>query len=172
MERAIEQICSELNALAREVVDSDAFLERCVDFFSTAFGVTAEEVAIFALDNEKSILHFVVPEKLRKVGFIPLSSLDSLAARTAREVDVFLENTFASQRHTSFFEKIRLGEGAQPAPKPIQKIISAPILGHEQVRGVIQISRKGVSGDLSIPDFTDHDAELLVELARILGTRL
>jgi len=172
MNQRIAQLCADFESHTVAAGEREDFLRHSVDFFAAAFGVHHDEVAIFELDRAKTILHFLVPEKLRKVGFIPLSSLDSLAARTAREVDVFLENTFATRRHTGFFEKIRLGEGMQPPPQPIQKIISAPLVGPGGVCGVIQISRKGESGDPTLPDFSDEDAVLLVELCRLFGARL
>ncbi|TYO98989.1 GAF domain-containing protein [Geothermobacter ehrlichii] len=162
------------NSLRRELrscSELDDKVEKAVPVLSRRFGVATDEVALFLLDERKTVLHFLWPLRLKQVGFIPYSSLDSLAARTAREGRVFLNNTFASVHHASFFEKIRLKDGITERPKPIQKIISVPMVADGDIRGVIQISRKGDEGD-ELPDFSTADAELLVELASIIGAEL
>lgn len=136
---------------------------------SHIFKIDINEVAVYHLDEECSILKFLWPEKLKHIGAIPYSSFDSLAARTAREGVVLLENSFAARRHASAYEKIRLNSGIAASPKPIQKIISAPIFKGEAVRGVIQLSRKGNANDPQLQDFTDSDADALLALARIFG---
>jgi GAF domain-containing protein len=143
-----------------------------VGAISSAFAVDPDEVALFLLDERRTVLHFLWPERLKPVGFIPFSSIDSLAARTAREARVFITNTFASQHHASFFEKIRLQEGFGERPKPIQKIMSVPMLAGDEVRGVIQVSRKGSARDPDLPNFSDADAAGLVDLAQKIATAL
>lgn len=136
---------------------------------SRAFDVDINEVALYRLDEERSVLKFLWPEKLKHVGAIPYSSFDSLAARTAREGIVLLENAFASQRHANAYEKIRLASGVAAPPKPIQKMISVPIFKGEEVLGVIQLSRKGDSNGPQVQDFTDSDADALLTLAGVFG---
>ena len=140
-----------------------------VTTLSRTFGVDINEVALYRLDHERSVLKFLWPEKLKSIGAIPFSSFDSLAARTAREGVVLIENAFASQRHANAFEKVRLASGVAPPPKPIQKIISAPIIKGEEICGVIQLSRKGTDNGPHIQDFTDSDAEALMILAGIFA---
>ena len=55
------------------------------------FRVDTDEVALFRL-KDGTVLNFLWPEKLQKVGFIPLNSHDSLAARTIREKRAYLNN--------------------------------------------------------------------------------
>src|SRR5437762_13356097 len=55
-------------------------------------GVKNDEVAILAVSTRWSHLHFLVPEALKNVGFVPLSSNSALAARTARESRPEIEN--------------------------------------------------------------------------------
>lgn len=167
-----EQLCAELEQLLEQCDDLDARVKGAVALLSRGMGVVENEVALFLLDERKTVLHFLWPERLKQVGFIPFSSLDSLAARTAREGRVFLSNTFASQHHASFFEKIRLEEGAGNRPLPIQKIISVPMLVEQEVKGVIQISRKGAENEPPLNDFNDADAERLLQLACRLGAAL
>ena len=50
------------------------------------------------VDNmEKDILHFMWPRKLKSIGFLPLSSFDSLAARTVRENKSFVKSAQDSE---------------------------------------------------------------------------
>jgi len=114
-------------------------------------------------------LYFVVPEALKNVGFIPLSSKSALAARTTRESRPEIINDFTSVRHASVFEGVKLAaEGAET----IQKIISAPILSGDRAVGVIQISRKGANPKIAGPDFTSDDLGKVVSLCGPLGKLL
>ncbi|GAB4173956.1 MAG: hypothetical protein Tsb0017_14620 [Geothermobacteraceae bacterium] len=169
--RPAGEIASELKRELEGAQELDDKVERAVPLISRFFGVATDEVALFLADERKTVLHFIWPLRLKQVGFIPWSSHDSLAARTAREGRVFLNNTFASVHHASFFEKIRLKDGIATRPKPIQKIISVPMVADGEVRGVIQVSRKGEEGD-DLADFSMADAELLVDLAGALAAGL
>lgn len=168
--RAIEalslQLHSELTPLAGA---PDAQIQLLVATLSRIFNLNLNEVAIYRLDEERGVLRFLWPEKLKHIGSIPLSSFDSLAARTARERVVLLENSFAAQRHANAYEKIRLEPGVAASPKPIQKIISAPIIHGAAVRGVIQLSRKGDANCPQIKNFTDEDGTALLALASVFG---
>jgi hypothetical protein len=130
------------------------------------FGVQPDEVAILGLLPAGKSLEFVLPEKLRAVGTIPLTSTTALAARTARERRADVVNNFAASRHASVFEGVPLG---RPEGNSIQKIMSAPILRGDKVIGVVQISRKGSSPGESGPDFTSRDLSELQGLNRLLG---
>jgi hypothetical protein len=149
--------------------DKEAQVQVLVTTLRCAFSIDINEVALYRLEPERSVLRFLWPEKLRHVGTIPLSSFDSLAARTAREGVVLIENSFASQRHASAFEKIRLGSGIAASPQPIQKIMSSPIGKEGKILGVIQLSRKGADNGPQIQDFTANVAEILLTLADVFG---
>ncbi|ORJ59864.1 GAF domain-containing protein [Geothermobacter hydrogeniphilus] len=168
---SVSELCTELRQQLAEQDDLDSRSAVAVAALSRQLRVAEDEVALFLLDERKTVLHFLWPKRFRQIGFIPYSSLDSLAARTAREGRVFLNNTFASVHHASFFEKIRLKDGIADRPKPIQKIISVPMVVAGEVRGVIQISRKGEEGD-ELADFDDQAANALVELASVIGEAL
>src|SRR5712692_10079516 len=88
-------------------------------------GVRADEVAILAVSTRWRHLHFLVPEALKNVGFIPLSSTSALTARTARDSRPEIENNFAAAKHATVFEGIRTADGSSGT---IQKMVSAPIL--------------------------------------------
>ena len=114
-------------------------------------------------------MYFIVPEALKNVGFIPLSSKSALAARTTRENRPEIINDFTAVEHASVFESVRF---AAETAEAIQKIISAPILSGDRVLGVIQISRKGANAKLAGPDFTSDDLNRVVALCKPLGKLL
>ena len=130
------------------------------------FRVATDEIAILELMPSGKSLSFVLPQKLRAVGTIPLTSTAALAARTARERRLDIVNNFASARHASVFEGVPL-DGRQG--EAIHKIISAPILRGDKVIGVVQISRKGQSPVDAGPDFTSRDLSELQALNGLLG---
>jgi len=129
-------------------------------------GVQAGEVAILGVSTRWRHLHFLVPQALKNVGFIPLSSTSALAARTARESRAEINNNFTSVRHATVFEGVRT---ATTTGESIQKIISAPILCEEKVVGVMQISRKGATAREAGADFTGEDLGKVLALCGALG---
>jgi signal transduction protein with GAF and PtsI domain len=132
-------------------------------------GVRSDEVAILAVSARWRHLHFLVPEALKNVGFIPLSSNSALAARTARDSRPEIENNFAAAKHATVFEGIKItGETAEA----IQKMISAPILLDGKVIGVIQVSRKGANLASAGLDFNADDLGKILALCKPLGKLL
>lgn len=165
----IAEYCKKIDDHLSGIDDTDKRLKVTADILSQAFRVGTDEVAIFVLDPEKDILHFMWPHKLKTIGFLPLSSLDSLAARTVRENKSFINNRFASVHHASIFERVRLDDNEKP--QPIQKIISVPIPGAERLHGAIQVSRKGEGEDTTV-DFTQYDLDNLTKIAVTLAKHL
>lgn len=143
--------------------DSEA-LEKVAQIMAKLFGVDPDEVAILRLDPKSKNLKFVIPEKLAAVGSIPLSSATALAARTVRERRPELVNNFNTTRHASVFEGVPLGRHGES----IHKIMSAPILNETDVRGVVQISRKGRSSADAGADFTQKDLRALTSVCPVL----
>jgi hypothetical protein len=142
-------------------------LNRVVDLVSKNFGVQPHEVAILVLTADDRFLRFVIPEKLREMGQIPLTSTNSLAARTAREKRPEVINHFAVVPHSSVFEAVPIVE--EQRGEAIQKIMSAPILQERKIAGVIQVSRKGRTAADSGPDFTHPQLRELKTVADLLG---
>jgi hypothetical protein len=134
-----------------------------------SLSVRPDEVAILGVSHRWRHLHFVVPEALKNVGFIPLSSKTALAARTTRESRPEIINDFTSVKHASVFEGVKF---AAADAELIQKIISAPILSGDRVVGVIQISRKGANSKVAGPDFTSEDLGKVLALCSPLGKLL
>jgi hypothetical protein len=164
-------LVSELERLANAISAdeggaSQISLSSVAEKIAKIIGVRNDEVAILAVSTRWKHLHFLVPEALKKVGFIPLSSNSALAAKTARDSRPEIDNNFTAARHATVFEGVKItGEAAES----IQKIISAPILLDGKVIGVIQISRKGAAAFETGPDFTaDHLGKILA-LCKPLG---
>jgi hypothetical protein len=131
-----------------------------------SLGVQTDEVAILGVSTRWRHLHFLVPQALKNVGFIPMSSTSALAARTARESRPEINNNFSAVRHATVFEGVK---AATTTGASIQKIISAPILCDEKVVGVMQISRKGGTAIEAGADFTAEDLRKVLALCRPLG---
>jgi hypothetical protein len=131
--------------------------------------VRPDEVAILGVSTRWRHLFFIVPEALKNVGYIPLSSKSALAARTTRESRSEIINDFASVKHASVFEGVKMT--TEPA-EVIQKIISAPIQVDDRVIGVLQVSRKGASARAAGPDFTADDLGKVLALCNPLGKLL
>jgi hypothetical protein len=121
---------------------------------------------------EGDLLRFLYPAELQSAGSLPLSG-SSVAARTAMTKKAELFNNFANIPHRTVFESIRLKDpesGNDDHPR-IQKLMSAPILGEQdEVLGVVQISRKGVSPGAAGADFTAEELQELERTARRVAT--
>lgn len=164
LERLVDAVGGEPGAI------SQISLPSIADRVGKSIGVKAGEVAILGVSVRWRHLHFLVPEALKKVGFIPLSSKTALAARTARDSRPEIINDFPEVMHATVFEGVKTAS-TEPA-EVIQKIISAPILNGDKVVGVIQISRKGMDKTTAGPDFTPDDLGKVLALCRPLGKLL
>jgi hypothetical protein len=154
--------------LVRQSTDGEFVgLNRVVDMVSKNFGVQAHEVAILVITPDDRFLRFVVPEKLREMGQIPLTSTNSLAARTIREKRPEVINHFAVVPHSSVFEAVPIVE--EQRGEAIQKIMSAPIVQERKATGVVQISRKGRTAADAGPDFTHPQLRELKTVADVLA---
>lgn len=130
------------------------------------FHVKETEVALLELSG--SLLNFLYPAELKTAGAIPLSS-SAVAARTARGKEAELFNGFAEVKHFSVFELVKLGDTGLD-DQVIQKLMSAPVLArHEEVIGVIQVSRKAPRLAAAGPDFTAEDLRKLESVGRFVG---
>jgi len=165
--RELERIADALNdeAGAAPQISFASLAEN----IAKALSVRVDEVAILAVSSRWRHLHFIVPEALKNVGFVPLSSKSALAARTTRDNRAEIINDFSSVKHASVFEGVKV---SQDAAETIHKIISAPILSGDKVIGVIQISRKGANVRTAGPDFTPADLGKVLALCKPLGKLL
>jgi len=167
-------LASELERIAN-AIETDAAATSQVSLTSIAeriaknLGVKIDEIALMGVSSRWRHLYFLVPESLKQVGFIPLSSTSAIAARTARESRPDIINNFASVRHATVFEGVKIGGETSEL---IQKMISAPILSGDKVVGVIQVSRKGASPKEAGPDFSADDLGKILALCKPLGKLL
>jgi hypothetical protein len=153
-----------LGELEQEVQRGECTLVRYCAEVAMMFRVRPHEVAVMELRH--SMLHFAYPPELRKTGLIPLiSSAQAAKTATTRRAEIF--NNFASMRHSSVFETIKVsGENGQA----IQRLMSAPILSPEgEVLGVMQISRKGTTPVDAGPDFEASDLHTLRDVTNSFG---
>jgi hypothetical protein len=160
----LERLAAALDVEGSEPVQIP--LEAVAEKIAKNLGVQADEVAILGVSTRWRHLHFLVPQALKNVGFIPISSTSALAARTARENRTEINNNFSAVRHATVFEGVK---AATTTGESIQKIVSAPILCEGKVVGVMQISRKGATAAGVGADFTAEDLGKVLALCRPLG---
>ena len=138
---------------------------------SKIFNVKPTEVALLRI--EKEVLNFLFPVELKAAGSIPLSSASAVAARTANTRKLELFNSFVIVQHANVFETIKLstlGESEEPGANTIQKLMSTPVIDSKQnVIGVIQLCRKGITPDHAGADFTLADLHKLELAAKALS---
>jgi hypothetical protein len=163
----LERLISALSDGAGAV--SEVSLASVAEKIAKTLGVRKDEVAILGVSTRWKHLHFIVPEALKQVGFIPLSSNSALAARTARDSRPEIDNNFGTAKHATVFEGVKITAESAEA---IQKIISAPILADGKVIGVIQISRKGPDPASAGPDFAAGELGKVLALCKPLGKLL
>jgi hypothetical protein len=143
-----------LAMLKISVTESTTPEEFCSEL-SKIFQVLATEVALFRAEDGQ--LKFLFPVELKTAGSIPLSGGSAVASHTAIGRKAERYNNFLQVKHASIFESVKLGHLGDNTPpeKPIQKLMSAPIMDAKgKVLGVVQICRKGYDAISSGPDFT------------------
>jgi len=163
----LERIASALESDSSS--SSEFSLASIAERIAKNLGVKPDEVALMGVSNRWRHLHFLIPESLKHVGFIPLSSTSAIAARTARESRPDIINNLAGIRHATVFEGVKIGGETSEI---IQKMISAPILSGDKVVGVIQVSRKGANPSVAGPDFSADDLGKVLALCKPLGKLL
>lgn len=152
------QVLAEVRAAIRQPADTEAW-KAVAQCLAKAFRVTANEVAIFRREGE--VLRFMVPERLKATGTIPLTAAtNSVVARTAITKRAEVINNFLATKHISLFETIKLDD----VRLPIHKLMSAPVVRGNECVGVVQVSRKGAP-DAQIVDFSPADLQLLTQSA-------
>lgn len=163
----LEEICERLDALLSARQMAEEKVEAAVDAFSRIFGVQRHEVAIFTFDRERDCFSFAWPLDMRHSGSIPFSANRSLLAVTAAERKGKLNNSFASTPHLFVFESF-----GREKSGPIQRIMSAPMLKGDELKGVIQVCRKGTDADAGLKSFTDPELKVLCGMANVVAGHL
>jgi hypothetical protein len=166
-----KSLAAEFEVIANSLKSGDAAnsqlsIVALAERIAKEFKVHTDEVAILAVSEKWRHIYFLVPEALRNVGHIPLSSTSALAARTVRDSRPDILNNFSTVKHASVFEGVKAESLNASA---IQKIVSAPILADGKVIGVIQISRKAATLGEAGPDFTSDDLGKILSICKPLG---
>lgn len=159
----LTEFCNSLEARLSTQPSENERLEVMAKAISQAFKVKPAEVAIFSFDNDREMITFLWPLPLRKAGMLPLSAHNSLVTKTIREMRATLDNSFSTTPHASIFEQFKLGP--ETPPLPIQKIMSVPFARQGEIKGVIQVSRKGLTGSEAGDDFTANQLAALTKVA-------
>ena len=163
----LTELCTQLDTRLQSIASAAERLETIVDVIRQGFKVTQEEVAIFLYDHLTETIHFLWPMRLRSAGSIPITAHNSLAVKTIREKQPFLNNSFSNTPHAAIFEQVRLSP--EVSPLPIQKIMSAPLPSQSEIIGVIQVSRKGDSGISAGEDFTPAQLTALSKISECVS---
>lgn len=160
----IRKIIGEI--LAQGEQKSASALVRLAEQLGPMFGASPHEVAVLITSENFRHLHFLVPTGLQKIGSIPLSSTNSLAARTARERKAEIVNRFTTVPHASIFEAVPI---ERQQGDPIQKIMSVPVMQNGELAGVLQVSRKAKSYTGAGPDFTPKQLQELSAIGEMVA---
>ena len=159
-----------LESIEEVLLAKDCTLQHICAEVATIFSVRRTEIGILRLEGE--LLRFIYPAELNSAGCIPLSG-SAVAAVTASNKSSVLHNNFANVPHHTVFELIKVKDpqsNTDDFPR-IQKLMSAAILdGEDQLLGVIQVSRKGVTPSAAGHDFSTEDVDRLERVARRIAT--
>ena len=163
-----EDLYAKFDARLAVLSTRDERLDAAAEALAKAFTVRPDEVAIFSFDPGSDALRFLWPKKLRTAGTVPLSAHRSLVAKTAQERSATLDNAFATTPHVFIFERLRL----DITGGVIQKIMSVPMVAGDELKGVIQVSRKGEERETCGPDFSQGNLNALSRLAAVIAAHL
>lgn len=167
MSDATDDLARIVSELVRGKTELDpALAEQVAAAIASNFKVRPEEVAILRTAGNGTRLEFIFPEKLAKVGSIPMTNTSALAVRTVRGQRSLFMNRFATAPHPIAFEAVHLGPKSS---QPVRKIMSVPVVAQGRAVGVIQVSRRGPTV-ASGPDFGPKDVEELNHVATVLGS--
>ena len=164
----LEDLYAKFDARLAALPTRDERLDAAAEALAKAFNVRHDEVAIFSFDAGIDTLRFLWPKKLRTAGTVPLTAHRALVVKTAEERNATLDNAFATTPHVVIFERFRL----DITGGVIQKIMSVPMLAGDELKGVIQVSRKGEERVTCGPDFSQGNLNALSRLATIIAAHL
>lgn len=144
-------------------------LEALAGELAGFFKVQSHEIGLFKLDKTgRSALFVWPPHRLAQEVRIPIKSFAaSLVSATARTCRGSINNTFAATSHLHMFEHALV---EREHCIPMQKVMTAPGADGEQLRWIVQISRKGRTLAEAGPDFTDEQLQELEVITRFIAT--
>ena len=157
----INEICERLNDENRKEIFEE-LTDSISAYLAELFKVTPEEIALIVLTNNKRFLRFIAPKKLYHGGAtFPLTKRESVSTKVMMTKKCEIKNDMLKIKHLSIYEQVKMDENK---PKPIQKMITVPLLQGETAIGVIQISRKGYTLEESGEDFSENDGKQILEI--------
>jgi len=162
-------LCGELSVSLASTdvpIERYALITGCLGGY---FAVEADEISLFLLDKDRNMLVFTWPRGVKIMGNIPIDAGNCLVARTASTRETSIDNRFASTPHLFIYEHFVSG---RPGSLPIQKIMSVPVVSGNELKGVIQVGRKGVDLESAGADFSEKNLEDLSAFAALFAQYL
>jgi len=162
----LERIATALSA--EDGSASQFSLASVAEKIAKTLSVRKDEVAIMGVSTRWRHLHFLVPEALKNVGFIPLSSNSALAARTARDSRPEIDNNFTVARHAAVFEGVKSVPKRRNPSRNAQRAHSLRRKSDWRHSDQPEGFEHGKRG----PDFTAADLGKILALCKPLGKLL
>lgn len=165
----VEEFVENFKKTITDINSPSEKIEVIAGLLGAVFGVSGDEVAVFSLDKSRDVLVFIWPRSLKSIGSIPMNAHRCLVTKTAADRKGGLDNSFASTPHLYMFEHFLSNKESRI---PIQKIMSVPVMSGDQLKGVVQIARKGSDRDSAGEDFTTADLSFLSAAAELIADYL
>lgn len=172
----MEELKRELDTLLKAALDKPPgewrreVLRAVSAAVSRALDLGPDELAILILSPDRLMVRFVYPPELAEGSNTFPVTVVSLANHVIMTRRSLLSNAVREIRHLAFYERIRIRERS---PLEIQKLLVVPVKGSDgQVRGVIEVSRRGKTRAEAGRDFRLQDQQVLEQLAALAAPAL
>lgn len=172
----MEELKRELDTLLKAALDKPPgewrreVLRAVSTAVSRALDLGPDELAILILSPDRLMVRFVYPPELAEGSNTFPVTVVSLANHVIMTRRSLLSNAVREIRHLAFYERIRIRERS---PLEIQKLLVVPVKGSDgQVRGVIEVSRRGKTRAEAGRDFRLQDQQVLEQLAALAAPAL
>jgi hypothetical protein len=172
----VEELKRELDTLLKAALDKPPgewrreVLRAVSAAVSRALDLGPDELAILILSPDRLMVRFVYPPELAEGSNTFPVTVVSLANHVIMTRRSLLSNAVREIRHLAFYERIRIRERS---PLEIQKLLVVPVKGSDgQVRGVIEVSRRGKTRAEAGRDFRLQDQQVLEQLAALAAPAL
>ena len=162
----LENMLQSLKQELDRVPDAGERVKVVADGVADYYGLRSHEVGLFRVNHKMQEISFVYPVGMGKAGHIPLNFVQSLVARTAKELVPVVDNDFVKTRHLFMLEHMLADKEERIT---MQKVMSVPIIADGKARGVIQVGRKADSLAEAGADFTQQNLADLVQIAALLA---
>ncbi len=173
----MQELLKVMEAIAKLKGTSDEGLllektcEALADFICQRMGICAECVAILLLKDAGKVLRFAHPPELYKgqSNFFPVNR-NNIAGQVVLSERGNIENNLTRVPHFGIYEQAKV---KGKAPKPIQKMVTAPLITPDKnILGAIQISKRGQTPQEAGPDFAPADLGKLSQICQVAAAFL